>query len=168
MNMKEHMLAAMQEQFDRWEELLAAESNKQIDVALLPSEWSIKDIIAHLMAWQQRSTAHVEAVKYIREPVFPGWPAELNLEDMTDQINDWIYKTYRQLPWASIHQNWKEGYRHFLESLEGISEKDLLNSEKTPWLKGYSLADVLLGSYDHHQEHLENWLAWLEEHGKMS
>jgi len=30
---------------------------------------------------------------------------------------------------------------------------------------GYSLAFILVASYDHHQEHLEKLLAWLTEHG---
>ncbi len=36
-----------------------------------------------------------------------------------------------------------------------------------PWLRGYSLAFILVASYDHHQEHIEKLLAWLGEHGNM-
>lgn len=28
-------------------------------------------------------------------------------------------------------------------------------TERLPWLKGYSLAFILVASYDHHQEHFE-------------
>ncbi len=45
MNMKEHILAALQEQFQRWEELLASLSDEQISAQLAPSTWSIKDVL---------------------------------------------------------------------------------------------------------------------------
>jgi hypothetical protein len=166
MDMKEHILTALREQFDRWEELLASLSVGQITVPLLPSRWSIKDVIAHLMAWQQRSIARMEAALFDREPEFPRWLPEVDpdSEDNPDQTNAWIYETYREQSWSKVHQNWRAGFLHFLESGEGISEKDLLDSGRYRWLNGYPLAWILLASYDHHQEHLEKLLAWLHEH----
>lgn len=46
MNMEEQILAALREQFNRWEELLASMSAGQITAPLLPSSWSTKDVIA--------------------------------------------------------------------------------------------------------------------------
>ena len=48
MNEKEHILTALRDQFNRWEELLASMSEEQITAPHLPSDWSIKDVIAHL------------------------------------------------------------------------------------------------------------------------
>ena len=50
MNMKEHILAAIREQFDRWEELLASLSEEQIIAPRFDFDWSIKDVMAHLWA----------------------------------------------------------------------------------------------------------------------
>jgi hypothetical protein len=55
-NMKARILTAPRELFDRWDALLATMSIDQITAALAPSTWSTKDVMAHLMAWQQRST----------------------------------------------------------------------------------------------------------------
>ena len=167
MNMKEHILTALREQFNRWEELLASMSDEQITAPYLSSNWSIKDVIAHLRAWQQRSIARLEAALFNREPEFPKWLAELDpdSEGNTDQTNAWIYETYREQPWSTVHPNWREGFQRFLELGEGISEKDLLDTGRYPWLKGYPLAYILLASYDHHQEHYEKLLAWLRERG---
>ena len=41
----------------------------------------------------------------------------------------------------------------------------LLDAGCYAWLNGYALADVLLGSYEHHQEHLEKLLARLQQAG---
>jgi len=68
----------LKEEFNRWEELLAGMSEEQISASHLPSNLSIKDVIAHLRAWQQRSVARLEAALLNREPEFPNWPAELD------------------------------------------------------------------------------------------
>lgn len=163
MNMKEHILTALREQFNRWEELLASLSVAQIAAPQLHSNWAIKDEITHLMAWQQRSIARLEAALLNREPEFPEWLPELDPESeaSTDQTNDWIYETYHERPWSEVHHNWREGFLRFLELGAGIPERELLDADQYPWLDGHPLAFVLLASYDHHQEHLEKLLARL-------
>ena len=166
MNMKDHILTALREEYDRWEDLLSILSETQITASLSPSDWTIKDVIAHLRTWQQRSIARMEAALFNREPEFPGWlpGVDPDAEGATDRVNAWIFENNRGLSWLQVYQNWSEGFLLFLEAGEGFPERDLLDSSKYPWLKGYSLADILLASYDHHQEHYEKLLAWLEEH----
>jgi hypothetical protein len=170
MNGKQQILTTLREEFSRWEELLASMSEEQITAPHLPSSLSFKDVIAHLRAWQQRSIARLEAAVLNREPEFPRWPAELDpdSEDDPAQINAWIYETYREQPWSSVHQDWREGFLRFLELGEAIPEKDLLDAGRYPWMEGQPLSLVLLGSYEHHHEdHLEPLLAWIRQHGNM-
>jgi hypothetical protein len=167
MNMKEHILIALREQFNRWEELLASMGNEQITTPNLHANWSVKDVIAHLWAWQQRSVARMEAALFNREPEFPQWLPGLDpdSEGNTDQTNAWIYETYRDQLWSKVHQNWREGFLRLLKLGAEIPEKDLLDAGRYPWLAGHPLAFILLASYDHHQEHLDKLLAWLQKHG---
>ena len=65
MNMKNHILLALGEVFEQWNELLAGMSTAQAIAPDLPSNWSIKDTVAHLMAWQARSIARVEDARCI-------------------------------------------------------------------------------------------------------
>lgn len=71
MNMKEHILAALKEQFESWEKLLGAVSEQQIISPQFDLNWSIKDVMAHLWAWQQISIARLEGGLHDREPKFP-------------------------------------------------------------------------------------------------
>src|SRR5262245_2206629 len=105
MKMKRHILAALNEMLDEWENLLAGLKEEEIVTPLAPEELSIKDEMAHLMAWQQRSIARAEAARLDREPQFPNWPDALDPEaEDVDQINAWIYETYRAQPWSQVHQ----------------------------------------------------------------
>jgi len=168
MNMKDHILAALREQFESWEELLANLSEKQIATPRFDLDWSIKDVMAHLWGWQQISIARMEVGLQNREPEFPKWVTELGKiwEEDANQTNARIYELNHEKSWAEIHQNWRSGFLRFLEIGEKIPERDLLDGDKYPWLKGYSLAFILVASYEHHQEHLEKLSNWLKEHGK--
>ena len=64
-------------------------------------------------------------------------------------------------PWPDAHRAWREGYLKFIQLAEGIEKRDLLDSGRYEWMGNYPLAWVLLASYDHHQEHLDKAVAWL-------
>jgi len=160
MNMKTHILAALHEQFQRWQAFLAGLDEGAPTTPQYPSSWTIKDELAHLWAWQQRTLARVEAALAGAEPQFPTWLPGVDPEedDNPSEINNWIYETYRDRPWPEIHRRWHEGYRRLLQLAEQISERELLDGNRYPWLHGHSLAAILLATYDHHQEHLDNLL----------
>lgn len=168
MNMKDHILAALREQFESWENLLANLSEEQLTAPGFDFEWSIKDVIAHLWAWQQVSIARMEAGMLDREPEFPRWILNLgeDWEEDSNRVNALTFESNHDKPWLEVHLNWQDGFLRFLEIGEKISERDLLDGDRSSWLKGYSLAFILVASYEHHQEHLEKLTTWLrEQHG---
>src|SRR6266496_1606334 len=121
MNEKTQLVTLLQDHINRWENLFAGLSEEQLDAPLVPSDLSIKDTMAHLMAWQQRSIARMEAGRQNKQPEFPRWSPDLdpnaedntiprsspdldpNVEDPTDEINAVIYKTYHDQSWAEVH-----------------------------------------------------------------
>ncbi len=144
-------------EFNAWEALLANLSEEQIAPPNRIAQLSVKDIVAHLTAWQQRSIARMEAAKQDREPFFLRWSADLdpNDEEDTDKINAWIYQNYRDQPWAEVHLAWKEEFLRFVASGEAFPEKDLMKPGRYPWLGDYPLSVVLVSSFEHHEEHLQ-------------
>ena len=165
MNLKGHILAALREQFDSWEELLASLSEDQITTPHFDLDWSIKDVMAHLWAWQQISIARMEGGLRDQQPEFPKWIVESieNWEEDADRVNARTFETQHNKSWSKIHQNWRLGFLRFLELGNQISERDLLDGDRYPWLNGYSLAFILIASYDHHQEHYEKLTDWLSK-----
>ena len=159
---KPQLTEELRGEFNRWEELLASLDEEQILTILPPSRLSIKDLIAHLYAWQQVSIAQLEAAHQNIEPAQPRWLAGRGPESDTDRdfYNERIYLSFRDQPWSLVHETWKTGFLHFLELAEAISEKDLLETGRFRWLRETTLSDVLRGSYDHHHEHLDLALGW--------
>jgi hypothetical protein len=165
MNMKSHILTAMREQFDQLEKLLASLNDEQATTPSFDDDWSVKDVVNHLWGWQQISVARLNAGVLDREPEFPNWLTSFpgNWDESSDQTNTWLYKNFHDRSWAEAGKNWRDGYLQLLELGEKVSERDLLDGDRFSWLKGYSLAFILVASYEHHQEHLEKLTAWLRE-----
>ena len=161
--MKNHILAAMKEQLQDWEELLASLSEQEVTAPSFDLDWSIKDVVAHLWAWQQISAARMEAGLHDREPEYPKWIVNSieNWDEDAGRVNALTFERYHQKPWTEIQQIWRDGYLRLLELGEAISERNLLDGDRFAWLRGYSLAAVLISSYEHHQEHLEKLTKWM-------
>ena len=165
MDKKAEIVNRLREVFNRWQQLLASLSEEEILAPLAPSTWAIKDVIAHLWAWQQLSIARLEAAVQHREPRFSRWPSELEpeSEEHLEQINTWIYEAYRDRPWPGVFRDWQAGYLRLLELAETLPEDELLDPKRYLGLGGHPRLAVLAGSCEHHPEdHLEPQLA---DHG---
>jgi hypothetical protein len=157
MSDKQQLVTTLRDEFNRWEALLAGLSEEQITAPQLPDNWSIKDVIAHLRSWQQRSIARLEAAQLDRAPEYPRWPAEFDpeAEGQPHDLNAWLYAKDRDRPWSSVYQNWRSGFLRFLELADAIPEKDLLDATRYAWMEGQPLAGSLQASYEHHDEHYD-------------
>lgn len=154
---KNDVMIALRDEFNQWEALLSNLNETQITNPRFAENWSLKDVVAHLHAWQQRSIARLEAALHNREPQYPAWVTQFDLdgEGEPDALNAWLYAQTRDLPWSTVHQNWREGFLRFLAFGDAMPESDLLTKDKYAWLEGYALVDVLQSSLEHHQEHAE-------------
>jgi hypothetical protein len=167
MDDKTQIINRLRDEFGRWEELLGGLSEEQISAPDRIEALSIKDIVAHLTTWQEISVARMEAGLQDNEPVFPGWPAGLDPDaDNVDAINAWIYERHRGAPWEEIHREWRERFLRLIELGEAVPEKVLMEAGRYAWIEGYALAAVLVGTYEHHEEHREP-LADLLRRGKI-
>lgn len=152
---KQTVLTALQDEFDGWETVLASLTEAQITAPLLDDHWSVKDVIVHLWAWQQRSNARLSAALHNTSPRYPAWPEQFDpeTEGQPDDLNAWLYAASRDTPWSTVYQDWRSGFLHLLDQGWALPESDILDKNMYPWLEGYALIDVLQGSYEHHQEH---------------
>ena len=150
-------IALLREELGEWEKVLGGISEAEIVAPNRVDKLSVKDIIAHLTAWQQITVARLEAGRDNREPVFAGWPPELDPvhESDNERINAWIYEKYRLQTWESVHYEWRERFLHVLELAEATPDEVMMPKGQFAWLNGYPLWGVLRGTYEHHREHRE-------------
>src|SRR5512142_2287421 len=112
---KQELLISLRDELTRWEKLLGRLSEGQITARELPGGLSVKDVVAHLWAWQQLSIARLEAARQGRTPHFPLEPAgpDPDVEENLDRINAWIHESNLARPWADVHRDWHAGFTRF-------------------------------------------------------
>ena len=169
METKRQILTDLSEIFDRWQELIASLNPEQITQPLLPSPWTVKDVVAHLWGWQQASVARMQAALQNKEPDYPAWWVRFgpDPEEDLDQTNAWIYEQNRDKPWAKVYADWKTQFQHYLDLAGQVPEKDLLEPGRYAWMGEYALSASSLGSLEHHREHYDEVSGWLREQGRV-
>ncbi len=126
-------------------------------------ELTLKDVIAHLTSWRLTTAARLEAGLHGEEPAFP-WPAHLNEDEDTDEINRWFFETNRDKPVASVLRESRETFERVERAIAALPEDDLFEADRFPWLEGYALGPgVVHGTLEHyridHEPEIRAWLA---------
>ncbi len=147
MKTKHELLRHLRAEFSRWEELLGSLSEDQIIKRDLPGGLSVKDTLAHLMAWQGLSITRLEAARDNRDPQYRLGPEGLDpdAEENLERINAWIHEKYVNTPWTEVYSEWSRGFLHFVDLAETMPESALMQQARYPWLKDSPLAAVLEG-----------------------
>lgn len=156
---KEHLVSALRQSHDTWEHLLREMSEEEIARPQFDEDWSVKDVVAHLWAWQQISGARFEAALLEKEPNYPDWLQGADpfiAEENTEEFNSRVRDRYLDSTWQELHTAWERGFLRLIHLAERTPEESLFAKGLYAWLKGYPLSSVLTGSLEHHQEHLED------------
>lgn len=169
MDNKQEIISNLEEVFIRWQKLIGSLSVKQIMIPLTPSNWTSKDVLAHLWSWQQASVARAEAALENKEPHYPDWWIACGPDpnEDVDRTNAFLYAASRDKAWDIVYADWEKQFAHYLELLKQVPEDDLLEEGRFAWMAPYALSASAMGSWDHHQEHYDSLIAWFTDHGEL-
>ena len=146
------------------EQVLAPLSEQQMTTPGVAGEWSIKDVLAHISAWERVLLARLQAMARKTTPVFswaPGGPTFTELdEDDVDPINDEFYQHNKDRSLQDVLTESRTLPVQIVDALQKLSYDDLF-----AWAKGQPL-DEYIGTPEHIDEHLEGIQAWLATAGK--
>jgi hypothetical protein len=152
-------IEAIREQHEAFEALIGGLTPEQMTAAGVSGDWSIKDIAAHLTAWQQRLLVILDAVRAGTEPVIPTTVP--NVQD-TDAANAEHYERNRDRTFHDVLHDLRETHRLVIDGLSPLTDGDLFAPDRLPWRKGRPLITVVAGeTYDHYPEHLSAIREWL-------
>src|SRR5262249_6140321 len=90
---KSELLDWLREEYRQWELFLDQIGPMRMTQAGVNGVWSMKDIVAHLTGWNRNLAAQLQAAQRGEPEPPPPWPAQIVDQD---EINAWIYKTYRE------------------------------------------------------------------------
>lgn len=143
-----------------FERTLALVPPERIAEAGVEGIFSVKDIVAHLTAWERRLLGWLAQAKRGEAPSFPepGYtPAD------TDVINERTYQEDKDRPLDDILADFHTTQAEVLRCIDSFPEEDLLELHR---LKGIWIAPPLAlivgNTSDHYREHAATIRRWLE------
>lgn len=142
-------------EFKLWQDLLAKDEKMAADYLQSGSNWTLKDILAHLTSWQEVSLARLIAARLNGTPDYPAWfpGSDPETEEDLNRINAAIYQMYEHNSLAEIKKEWEHRFSGLILVCQFLPEEDFLEPDRFAWLKGYPLLAVLEGTLEHHREH---------------
>lgn len=159
---KDELLTRMRDGRAEWDALIGQVPETALTEPLLDNGWLVKDLLAHVAAYEQWTAAQMRAAHEGREPtnmelygvdelpVPPGgeWSEEFQ--------NAAIYGHYRDTPLAEVRVLASRAYQDFLTAVEACSEEDLAETGAQAWVGDTTLLALIPGqSYGHYAQHLE-------------
>ena len=136
---KKQLLETIEVEQKALEQFLASLSPAQMTQPGVVGEWSVKDVLAHLLEWQDMLLNwHATALK----GKVPAVPAEGLSWAQLPLLNQRIYEKHCNRPFADIQKEFRASYKKTLSVIQGLSDKDLFTRGRYAWTK-----TITLGSY---------------------
>lgn len=116
------------------------------------SEWTMKDVLAHLTVWMQLMMSRLPGQERIPYPLEAkageSWNSQL------DRINEYYYQQSKDTPIGTVGVEFDKAYQQLLWEVAALNDEQLAD----PKLQ----ADIAEDSYEHFDEHLEAVRGWLD------
>jgi len=142
------------------ENFLSLIEGAPIDVLIQPGaagEWSVKDLMSHLLIWE------AETIKLLYIAGSQRKPDTAHFKTISDDEQNKIwYAQFKDRPYERVWNDYAAIREQTIERISEISDADLNNTTRYPWLKGGTLSQwiesFILQHEAEHTESVKNWL----------
>jgi hypothetical protein len=146
-----------------WERLLADVGEARMSEPGPMGDWTFKDLLAHLMIWQQYAQSPLEQA-LLGELPLPPWPVDLDSTTDQNQINQFIHQRTRDLPLPAVIAQARQTWNLLEDNLLALSDAALIEPGHFAWAGDEPLGPKVLRevSAHYHQDHevpVRYWLA---------
>ena len=159
---KAELLDRIRTSYAAWQAAAEAIPESAMIRPVLPGDWSAKDLVAHVAAYEQWTAAQVRAATEGREPT----PLELyGQDDVAEDPQGWdldrqnaaIHARYRDVPLLDVLAFAERAHHDLVAALEAVPDDDVARPGAQPWTNGKSLLEVVPGqSWRHIEEHIDD------------
>lgn len=117
-------------------DLLGVLSEQQMLEPNVQGVWSVKDVVAHVIDWEERM------IRWLGEGMrgeTPEMPAPGMEWGEIDRLNEQIYQAHKDEPLVQVLASFERLEPAVLEAIQAVPEEDLLSSDRYPWTGGEPL-----------------------------
>jgi uncharacterized protein (TIGR03083 family) len=141
------LLEAIEIERNALQQLLAELSPDQMVEPGTVGEWSVKDVLAHLLEWEQMVLRWHSAGLRGKVPVTP---AEGFNWAQLPQLNQQIFEKHHDRPLDEIQKEFSSSYKKMLKTIQGLSDEDLFTRGRYAWTKNNTLGAYFISSTSSH------------------
>ena len=146
-NTKNEVIEAAQTERTALEKLLTTLTPDQMTQPNVIGEWAIKDVLAHLIEWEQM------VMKWYQTGLrgkIPAVPSEEYNWGQLPQLNHAIYLKHRDRSLAEIQKEFKSSNKKIMKMIESIPEKELFTRGQYTWTRNNLLAAYFVSATSSH------------------
>lgn len=161
---KPEFIAKLRQEHAAWEALLAEAGATRMALPGAVGFWCLKDVVAHVSAYEQWLVDLFAAVKRGALPA----PSILNDPDL-DKRNAVVYEANKAKPVDAVLAESHEVFAKLVAALEELPPEQFINEKATAWFiepfwkEAMPLWEAVQGdSYGHYHEHIPTIRAWLK------
>ena len=110
----------------------------------LPNGWSVKDVLAHIAAWEWRCASLLEASHDTK--------ALLKAQPDVDALNREFYEERKEWGWEEVEYDFRAAHQTLLDAIRQLPPQQLADE-----FVQRTIADETWEHYDEHLEDLRQW-----------
>jgi hypothetical protein len=156
---KAELLENIRDERMQLESALALLSPDQMLKKGAEDEWTIKDVLVHIIVWEKRMVAWMELALAgeIPQEFLDGFD-----DEDIDRWNAQTYQANRERFLEDVLEDFRNSYSQALNFVETTDETDLVDPKRFPWRNGRPLWMMVAANtwwhYRMHRETIEDWL----------
>jgi hypothetical protein len=106
--------------------------------------WSVKDILAHLLEWQQMNLDWYEAGLRGERPAIPA--PGMTMRELP-RLNETIYRKHHRRSLQEVWQDYHQNHERIVALIETLTDEELVTLERYSWTgPSWTLSDYLRAS----------------------
>jgi hypothetical protein len=137
---------------------LSTLTDEQLTCPGAQGDWSVKDILSHIAAWERLATDRLTAAFSGTEPTYPlihNW-------DDIHKFNATCFQENLHKSLADVLKDTQDAFLRFLDIVTKLDDDFIAKALPFDWADGMTAFELIAtNSYLHYKEHreaLENWL----------
>ena len=144
---KQELLAAIERERGVLETTLENLTPEQTTEPGIVGDWSVKDVLAHLIEWEQMCLGWYKAGLRGEVPPLPAPGFKWN---QTPELNQKIYEEYCHLPLDEILKRFHSSHNEILAVIQELSNENLFTPGQFTWTKKNTLGTYMVSATSSH------------------
>jgi hypothetical protein len=144
---KQELLAAIEKELGALETTLETLTPEQMIGPGIVGKWSVKDVLAHLIEWEQMCLGWYSAGLHGENPPLPAPGFKWN---QTPQLNQKIYEQHRHQPLDDVLKQFHTSHDEILAVIQELPNEKLFTLGQYAWTKKNTLGTYMVSATSSH------------------